>query len=649
MPQTSNASQSKVPAGYVLNQSKLAENPRGESTYRMVGPQGQTVQVPFSKVRAAEDFHFQVVGDPSNSKSDAGRYKRDAAAVAPSFLHSLEGTFGVSPAQRKAEQIERQQHPFKALGKELVDAAGGPAYDLAKWVAQQAKQSFDDEHRAFEDYRRGNPYAAMEDIVHGVPILGPGLMAAVEQAPVSTGSYGKDLLHVVTSGPTMGTLLGTSIQAGLALDGLREIEAVVEGAASGGPPAGGSEVGGTSSATTEAAGADAATPPVDVSPATEASGAEAATSSGDAGPATAGTDATPTTPRADAGPATEATEPPSEGSDDDDDRGGGGASPAAPPVDAAATPAAADGSTFSSSFTRIVDALKASKLGQRAPDVLRGLVRTIFQDSPNLRFATPYGPMEMSPGEFFTQPAEVQDALKRSVIDPTSPGPQQGLGVSQRGTDGGGLEESTDARAQIAPVTAAPAGQTTPEGPPQPDAGTGAAAASTPATNPPDAPAPSDSGATGTFGGQTATEDSRPLRAYTAPTDTPTTEKPVYRKLTPAERIYKKRLEDAGHEVIQIPTGPYKTPDFLVDGKEMEYKKVTANGLNSIKNKIEEAHEQTAKGQIVIDASESEATVESALLQCERADGHLMKEGNLTESPLKGRVTVLTKSETIRY
>jgi len=62
--------------------------------------------------------------------------------------------------------------------------------------------------------------------------------------------------------------------------------------------------------------------------------------------------------------------------------------------------------------------LKASKLGQWAPDVLRGFVQTIFQDSPNLRFATPYGPMEMSAGEFFTQPAEVQDALKRSVIDP---------------------------------------------------------------------------------------------------------------------------------------------------------------------------------------------------------------------------------------
>ena len=112
--------------------------------------------------------------------------------------------------------------------------------------------------------------------------------------------------------------------------------------------------------------------------------------------------------------------------------------------------------------------LKASKLGQWAPDVLRGFVQTIFQDSPNLRFATPYGPMEMSAGEFFTQPAEVQEALKGSVIDPTSPGPQQGLEVSQQESDGGGLEQVSDAPAQVAPETvAALGGQTVAEGSPQ--------------------------------------------------------------------------------------------------------------------------------------------------------------------------------------
>jgi len=309
-----------------------------------------------------------------------------------------------------------------------------------------------------------------------------------------------------------------------------------------------------------------------------------------------------------------------------------------------ATPAAADGSTFSSSFTRIVDALKASKLGQRAPDVLRGLVQTIFQDSPNLRFATPYGPMEMSAGEFFTQPAEVQDALKGSVIDPTR-GPQQGLEVSQQGTDGSRLATSPDAPARTAPVTTVvPEGQAASEGALQSDAAD-TPAASTPATNPPDSPAPTDTGAAGTAGGQTATEDSGPLKAYMAPPDTPATVKRVYRKMNPDEKAYKKELEEQGHEVIRNPEGEGKSIDFTVDSKLREYKKVRSNGPTSIKNQIEKAYAQVGagEGEIVIDARESEATMESAESQIHRAAG------KLGENTLKGRVTVMTKSGDVKY
>src|ERR1700760_1258676 len=113
-----------LPAGYVVDEP----NPQGEGTYKMVGPQGQTVLVPFSKVRGAEDSRYQLVGDPSDAKTDAGRYQRDAAAVAPSFLHSLESTFGVSPAQAKARRKEILEHP----GKFSLEAAAGPAYELAK-------------------------------------------------------------------------------------------------------------------------------------------------------------------------------------------------------------------------------------------------------------------------------------------------------------------------------------------------------------------------------------------------------------------------------------------------------------------------------------------------------------------------------------
>ena len=48
------AAAGNVPAGYVVNEPKLIANPRGEGTYKMVGPKGQTVQVPFSNVRFAE-------------------------------------------------------------------------------------------------------------------------------------------------------------------------------------------------------------------------------------------------------------------------------------------------------------------------------------------------------------------------------------------------------------------------------------------------------------------------------------------------------------------------------------------------------------------------------------------------------------------
>ena len=209
-------------------------------------------------------------------------------------------------------------------------------------------------------------------------------------------------------------------------------------------------------------------------------------------------------------------------------------------------------------------------------------------------------------------------------------------------------------RALLEMVVKFPEGQTVTEGLPQQDAGPGTAVANSLAVRTPGndglgAPAQTDSGADGASGGQAATEDSGPLKAYTAPPDPPTPVKLVLRKLSPAEKAFKKRLEDAGHEVIQVRTGPYKTPDFLVDGKPMELKTVKANGPQSIKNQIEKAADQTADGHIVINAEESEATVESALAQCERADGHLMNERNLTKSPLKGRLTVLTKSGAVRY
>ena|GEM_PF-5422993 len=282
-------------------------------------------------------------------------------------------------------------------------------------------------------------------------------------------------------------------------------------------------------------------------------------------------------------------------------------------------------------------------------------MQTIFKDDPNFRLLTPGGIVEVPPDQFFLQPTQIQEELQRVLVDPTTGktiGTQPGLEDAQQGVDGGvGAAKVPDVPAESAPETVAPDGQTAPEGLPQQDAGAGmgvadTSVASTPGNDALAAPAQSDLGATEASGEQTATEDSGPLKPYTAPTDTPAPVKTVLRKLSPAEKAFKKRLEDAGHEVIQVRTGPYKTPDFLVDGKEMELKSVTANGPESIKNQIQKAAKQTTNGQIVIDAEKSDATVESALSQCERAAGHLKLKKRIE---IKGRVTVLTKSGPIRY
>jgi len=154
----------------------------------------------------------------------------------------------------------------------------------------------------------------------------------------------------------------------LALDGVSRLGPVVRRAAGAGLGAGAADLGATTAAMTEGGGADAATlpvdavSPVDASAAAEGEGATTATPPADADAATE----SPGDGRDDDGPgedgANAATRPVESGSASE----AGEAASAAPPVDAVAAPAAADGSTFLSSFTRIVDVLKASKLGQRA-------------------------------------------------------------------------------------------------------------------------------------------------------------------------------------------------------------------------------------------------------------------------------------------
>src|SRR6185312_15321383 len=444
---------SNVPTGYVVNEAKLIANPQGEGTYKMVGPKGQTVQVPFSKVRFAQDFHYQVVGDPSDSKTDAGRYRGDAAVLAPSFLHSVETSLGVSIPQLKAEELEREQHPVKNI---LEKGLGGPAYAIAKGLVQQVQHSYVSGRDAIKEYRGGNTDAAIVDAVEAVPILGHGINVAASQAPATTGSYWRDLGHVVTSGPTMGTVLVTAVQTAAALDGLFSGVAAATGVAGAELGASAADVGGTTAAMTEGAGADAAILPVDAAPSVDASAAAE------------GEGATTAAPPANADAATEA---PGEGADDDGPGGGGtnaatppvksgagseaaeaasaippvDASAATSPVDAAAAPASARGSSFESSFSQIRQAIQESELGQRAPGVLQDVVQTIFKDDPNFRLLTPGGIVEVPPDQFFLQPTQIQEELQRVLIDPTTGetmGAQPGLEEAQQGTDGSSSEAS---------------------------------------------------------------------------------------------------------------------------------------------------------------------------------------------------------------
>jgi len=406
----------------------------------------------------------------------------------PSFLHSVETAFGVSIPQLKAEELERKQHPVKTLAKDLRDAAGGPAYTIAKGVVELAQHSYVSGRDAIREYHGGNTDAAIADAVEAIPILGHGINVAAGQAPATTGSYWRDLGHVVTSGATMGTVLATTAQTGLALDGLSRVGPVVRGVTGPDLGAGAADAGGTTAAVTEGAGADAATlpvdavPPVDASPAAEREGATTATPPADvdAAPEPVGDGSDDV--GSDGGGASAATPPVVSGSASEAGEAGFAvplvdASPATTPVDAAAAPAPAGASTFESSFSQIKQAIEDSELGQRAPRALQDAVQTIFEGDPNFRLLTPGGILEVPPNQFFLQPTQIQEELQRILIDPTTGetmGAQPGLDVFPQGNGGGGLVMPPDAHVESAPeMVTTPEGQTAES---QQDAGVSAGA-----------------------------------------------------------------------------------------------------------------------------------------------------------------------------
>jgi len=463
-----------VPAGYSLNQSSLAANPNGEGTYKMVGPQGQTVQVPFSKVRGAEDVRYQVVPD------DLKRYNKDAAAAQPGWSDLLAAWGEKTYPHITAADAQKQLKDVSPSGEHLPHSTeDGPSFSL--------------------------PYVDK-------------ILAPIE---VPVNEFGEnivnDLTRFATSVPAMAShglnhLLSPSqweiwdpdswTPAGHQLKQQKEVETAL------------------------ASGQGRVLAPGERPPEPTAEMWNDYASEHIAGLIKmwgAGKVLEPVLGLAGKDLSYEQTA--SSGLRDGarDVMGGSG------------TPAPSAGTAFSVPFAQIMDSLDESELGKRAPKAQRAAVQAIFQGHPNLRFAMPGGQVgEMPPGDFFTLDSKAQQALKTSVIDPTTGKTLgQGLEVAQQGTDGGGLVTPLGAPAESSsqpaamperqaegsppndgvskgtsttPATTTPA-KNTPltEDSPQPDAGMDAAVASTPAATTPATPVQTAPETAATPDGQTAT------------------------------------------------------------------------------------------------------------------------------------------------
>jgi len=110
--------------------------------------------------------------------------------------------------------------------------------------------------------------------------------------------------------------------------------------------------------------------------------------------------------------------------------------------------------------------------------------------------------------------------------------------------------------------------------------------------------------------------------------------------LTPGEKKIVDEMLQEGRDVEIVPRGTERTPDFLVDGVPTELKTLTQAGPTTLKNAIQTAAKQGEN--VLIDARNVPLTREEALNQIQRAEGNV-------PGGLQGRVTVLTRTGTVRY
>lgn len=194
----------------------------------MLAPDGTSGDIPADRVAAATQAGFRQAVSMTSPDGTQGYIpidRRDDAVKAgfkltpqtpaqpapEGFFHSLASQFGLTPDQIQQGAADEDAHPVKTVLKSLL----GPGGSVLEGLYNQGKASLSDIKDAVHAAAGGNTAQAGVDAVHAVPIVGPGLVKAAQQAPASTGSYTRDIANAATDPSAMGTVTGSSAQAAL--------------------------------------------------------------------------------------------------------------------------------------------------------------------------------------------------------------------------------------------------------------------------------------------------------------------------------------------------------------------------------------------------------------------------------------------------
>lgn len=165
--------------------------PKGATVQPIEGlPAGATVQ----SIDKAGYPHFH--GPPPHQQEQ------------PGFFSSLGKTFGFDPESAKSEYQEMKEHPVRHV---LENAPGVP---LIRGAYQGLMRSGGEIKHGLQDLSEGNPSGLLSHGISAIPLIGPAMDRAAEQAPPSKPgeSYLSQVKDVATNPGAMGTLVGTAAQ-----------------------------------------------------------------------------------------------------------------------------------------------------------------------------------------------------------------------------------------------------------------------------------------------------------------------------------------------------------------------------------------------------------------------------------------------------